>query len=147
MQAMANKRWKIPETWVAAFLFPFKLHCVVGVVWLFAWYLMLPAGQAAVRSSRGDLWYAAASDFALVGHYVILFYFLAALVLWVGGLIQIFTYARTSGFWSMGFGIFAFAAGMALALYVSQLTEGMREHLLEISMRLTFPMIGHIPSV
>jgi hypothetical protein len=54
MRAMANKRWKIPETWVAAFLFPFKLHCVIGVVWLFAWYLRLPAADGAVRSSGGD---------------------------------------------------------------------------------------------
>jgi hypothetical protein len=75
------------------------------------------------------LWYAAASDFALVGHYVILFYFLAAAVLWVGGLIQIFTYARTSGFWSMAFGIFAFAAGMALVIYVSQVNDGLRQYM------------------
>jgi hypothetical protein len=128
MQSLPNKRWKIPETWVAAFLFPFKLHCVIGVVWLGAWYWMLPAAHWGVRSSRGDLWYAAASDFALVGHYVIIFYFLAAAVLWVGGLIQLFAYARTAGFWSMGFGIFAFAAGMALVIYVAQVNDGLRQY-------------------
>jgi len=116
---MITKRIEIPEAWIAAFLFPFKLFSVGAVVWLLIWYLMLPSMQPGVEGA----WIYAYSDLRMVAFFVTFLYFLAAGVQVIVGLVQLFKYSRKAAIWSIAFGVFALIIGIFLAICISASTE------------------------
>ena len=110
----------VPEAWFAALLFVFKLLTVVTAILLLIWYLMLPANHSNAQTGRDEAWYSASYDFAMVAHVVSFLYFLAAGVLVIGGLIQLFKYSRRPAIWSFAFALFALIVGIVLAVCVSE---------------------------
>jgi hypothetical protein len=119
MHPFLTKRLEIPKVWFTAFLFPFKAFTVGATLLLFIWHATLPPNQSNAQTGFDYAWYYAADDFALVASGMSIFYFLAAGVLVIGGLIQLLKYSRRAALWSIAFGIFAFIIGIYLAAFIS----------------------------
>ena len=119
MHSFSTKHVGMPETWFAAFLFSFKLLTVSMAILLLIWYVMLPPNHSNAQTGFDEAWYLASDDFAMVAFSVSFLYFLAAGVLVIGGLIQLFKYSRRAAIWSIAFGVFALIVGIVLAVCVS----------------------------
>ena len=119
MHPILAKRIEIPEPWFAAFLFAFELLTVSVAVLLLIWYVMLPPNHSNAQTGFDETWYMASDDFAMVAFGVSFLYFLAAGVLLIGGLIQLFKYSRRAAIWSIAFGVFALIVGIVLAACIS----------------------------
>jgi len=124
MHSLLTKRFEIPETWVAAFLLPFKLFTVSMAVWLIIWYMMLPPNHTSAQTGIDEAFFSATSDFSIIARSMCLLYFLATCVLVIGGLVQLFKYSRRAGLWSIAFGAFAFTIGIILAVVCDSLPDG-----------------------
>jgi len=119
MHLTLTKRIEVPENWFAAFLFPFKLFTVGAAIGLLVWYVSLPPDRTSAKTGIDMAWTLALDDYYLVASTVSLLYLLAACVLVIGGLIQLFKYSRRAALWSIAFGVFAFIIGIVLMECVS----------------------------
>jgi hypothetical protein len=115
MQPLLLNRVRIPHGWFDAFLFVFKLFTVCVTILLLIWYMELPPNHSSRQAGIDERWYSASYDFATVASKASFLYYLAAGVLVVGGLIQLFKYSRRAAIWSIMFGILALLIGMFLA--------------------------------
>jgi len=119
MHSLLVRRIEMAEAWLRAFLFAFKLLTVFVGVWLLIWYALLPSNHTDYQTGTIDeAWYFAAFDFAMVAYSLSLLYFLAAVVLVIGGLIQFFEYSRRAAIWNIAFGGVALVIGIILMLFV-----------------------------
>jgi hypothetical protein len=119
MHPVLTKRFQVPEVWFSAFLFSFKLFTVGVAVLLLTWYVILPSNHSNAQTGFDHAWYFASDDFAMVAFGMSPLYFLAAAILVIGGLIQLFKYSRRAALWSIAFGVFALIVGIFLAAWVS----------------------------
>jgi hypothetical protein len=119
MRPLFTNRFQIPEVWFSAFLFSFKLFAVVVAALLLIWHVMLPPNNSNAQTGLDQAWFSASHDFAMVASGVSLLYFLAAGILVIGGLVQLFKYSRRAAIWSIAFGVLAFIIGLFLAFCVS----------------------------
>ena len=114
MSSILIKRvFEVPEAWFSAFLFPFKLFTVFAALGPLIWYLMLPPNTTG-GGPIDEAYFTAVNDFRAIAMFVGLLYFLSALALVIGGLVQLFKYSRQAALWSIGFGILAFVIGRVL---------------------------------
>jgi hypothetical protein len=129
MHSVLIKRMGFLETWFDALMLAFKLPVVILPVWLLVWYAFLPPFHA--QTHVDHFRYSAAGDFATVASSLPGCFFLAAGVLIIGGLVQVFKFSRSSGGWNLGFGIFALIMGIILAACIS--TPWSNECLIEMT--------------
>lgn len=116
MRSIIFKRiFEVPETWLSALLFPFKLFPVCAALCILIWYFILPPNNSGMSTSSIDVaFFTAAHDFRIAAVSVGLLDFLSASVLAMGGCIQLFKYSRSAAFWSIAFGVFAIALGIVM---------------------------------
>lgn len=117
MHTQTLKRFEIPETWLAGVLFAFKLTVVLLTVLLVNWHAGLPVVVSHTLGYPDANWWAN-YDFFMVAFGMRSFFFLAAAVLGLGGLIQWFKYSRRAAIWSFGFGAAALIIGFLLKICV-----------------------------
>ena len=86
MHTLLNKRMEIPEAWVAAFLFSFKLLAVGGAAIFLIWYALLPSNRTNGRS-LDMAWFNASNDFYIMASSASVFYFLVFVVLLIVGVV------------------------------------------------------------
>jgi hypothetical protein len=116
MHSLLTKRFEMPETWFDALMFAFKLPAVILPVGLLVWYVFLPPLHSLSSITYYDeLINSPTDDFISVAFQLSGVFFLSALALIVGGLVQLFRYSRWSAGWSLSFGIFALVVGIVLA--------------------------------
>lgn len=114
------ERLSSPERWFTAILFAFKLFATAMIIVPIIWHMTLPQHHS---SSWGDFdqnWYWAVHDFAIAANVMGGLCLLVAVVIVIGGLIQLLRYSPRRGAWSIAFGGIALAAGIFLAFYFSQ---------------------------
>ena len=92
-----------------------KLFAVVVAALLLIWHVMPPPNNSNAQTGLDYGWYLASYDFAMVAFGLSPLCFLAAGVLVIGGLIQLFKHSRRAAVWNIAFGIFAFIIGFLMA--------------------------------
>jgi hypothetical protein len=119
MRLLLTKGFKVPEVWFAALLFPFKLLTVGMTMLLLIWYIMLPPNHSNAQTGFDHAWYSACEDFTIVAFGMSFLFYLAAIALMIGGLIQLFKYSRQAALLSFAFGVFALIVGIFITVGVS----------------------------
>ena len=107
MQLNFNKSIEIPETWIPAFFFFFKLFTLITSAWLLVWYAVLRTDQSSWQTNYLEDYWFVASNLSFL-------FFLSAGLLVIGGLIQLWKRSGRSAWWNIGFGIFAIIIGIVL---------------------------------
>jgi hypothetical protein len=104
--------------WLSASLFPLKIYTLVAVPWLIVWHSRLPQNRSSgLNGFLDERWFYVVSDFSAVAGYVRFGYFVVALVLLIGGVVQSFKQSPKSASGSIAFGIAAVVLGTWLGGY------------------------------
>jgi len=96
------------RTWLAASLLPVKIYTVVAVLCLIVWHAFLPANDWSRSTGFDWAWFNAINEFNFIARYIWQGYLLAAFILMLGGLVQLFKCSRKAGLVTIFFGIAAF---------------------------------------
>ena len=104
--------WQI---WLRASLFPFKIYTAAAVLPLIIWHERLPPSQSPGFDDYA--WMRAVTDLSIAASDIRLGYFLAALILVIGGLAQWSKWSEKTAFLNLAFGIGALAIGFWLHGY------------------------------
>jgi len=114
------ERLSSSERWFAAILFAFKLFAAAMIVVPLIWRMTLSAKPSFY------VWDSFAEDLSYAVQFMSPLCFLTAVIILIGGIIQLLSYSRGRGAWSIVFGVLVLAAGIFMACHVPSHIENLK---------------------